>query len=328
MTGSLRPWYILLFAVPAALFALKNFDGTVTFSDFYLSDKGWVFVSAQGTVWNTLWSVYTAVALGTAIIYLVAHSRRIELQREKKQTRLLIIFSALSMALMEADYLLHDHFIDLRTVSLTPLLLIPWVAGYVIAIKRFHFLNLTTDMVTRQILETINELVILVDSDGKPTYMNAKALEFFQKPLRKIDEIRTDELLLQTDEGESLLPRVYEGGIVKKRIAFGTSDSENTQTVLDMEITHIYDRFNDPLGFLLIGRKVQSLESLQSQYNLTEREADVVGCIINGWKTQVIAEYLEISERTVKTHISNIYQKLGVTNRVSLINILGQGEGH
>jgi NarL family two-component system response regulator LiaR len=48
---------------------------------------------------------------------------------------------------------------------------------------------------------------------------------------------------------------------------------------------------------------------------LTEREVDVLQLIARGWSNQKIALHLVISERTVRTHISNILGKLHLANR-------------
>jgi NarL family two-component system response regulator LiaR len=48
---------------------------------------------------------------------------------------------------------------------------------------------------------------------------------------------------------------------------------------------------------------------------LTEREHEVLSLIADGMNNREIAEKLSISERTVKTHVSNILGKLGVADR-------------
>jgi NarL family two-component system response regulator LiaR len=48
---------------------------------------------------------------------------------------------------------------------------------------------------------------------------------------------------------------------------------------------------------------------------LTEREVEVLQLIARGWSNQQIATHLVISERTVRTHISNILGKLHLANR-------------
>jgi len=48
---------------------------------------------------------------------------------------------------------------------------------------------------------------------------------------------------------------------------------------------------------------------------LTEREVEVLTLVARGWSNQDIADHLIISERTVRTHVSNILSKLHLANR-------------
>ena len=49
--------------------------------------------------------------------------------------------------------------------------------------------------------------------------------------------------------------------------------------------------------------------------NLTSREIEVLKLLAIGMYNKEVAESLEISERTVKNHVSNIFKKLDVTDR-------------
>jgi NarL family two-component system response regulator LiaR len=48
---------------------------------------------------------------------------------------------------------------------------------------------------------------------------------------------------------------------------------------------------------------------------LTERELEVLGCLAKGLSNHEIGDTLFISEKTVKTHVSNILSKLNLTDR-------------
>jgi DNA-binding NarL/FixJ family response regulator len=51
---------------------------------------------------------------------------------------------------------------------------------------------------------------------------------------------------------------------------------------------------------------------------LTPREGEIVGLVTQGLRNKDIAGKLSISEQTVKNHLQNIYDKLGVSDRLEL----------
>jgi len=66
----------------------------------------------------------------------------------------------------------------------------------------------------------------------------------------------------------------------------------------------------------------QSLEDVFAKYSLTQREQEIVRLILEGASNKDIEKKLFISSSTVRNHIYNIYQKLGVQNRLELINLV------
>ena len=60
---------------------------------------------------------------------------------------------------------------------------------------------------------------------------------------------------------------------------------------------------------------VRRSQSDRSRGLLSDREIEVLGCLARGQTTAQIAAVLFISENTVKTHIRNLTQKLGVDDR-------------
>jgi len=50
--------------------------------------------------------------------------------------------------------------------------------------------------------------------------------------------------------------------------------------------------------------------------HLTRRELEVLGLIVKGKSRKDVADALYVSDRTVQFHLANIYDKLGVSNRV------------
>lgn len=50
--------------------------------------------------------------------------------------------------------------------------------------------------------------------------------------------------------------------------------------------------------------------------HLTKREIEVLTLVIEGKSSKEVADHIYVSKRTVDFHLSNIYKKLAVTNRV------------
>ncbi|HZT70716.1 MAG TPA: response regulator transcription factor [Terriglobia bacterium] len=71
-------------------------------------------------------------------------------------------------------------------------------------------------------------------------------------------------------------------------------------------------------------RIVRDLSAIPEQgtrkraYNLTPRELDIISAIVDGYTNKDIAEKFQIAEQTVKHHLGNIFDKLGVSNRLEL----------
>jgi len=59
-------------------------------------------------------------------------------------------------------------------------------------------------------------------------------------------------------------------------------------------------------------------EAKQKKFGLTPRELEIVSAVVAGYSNKEVAEYFKISEDTVKHHLSNIFDKLGVSTRLEL----------
>jgi len=104
-------------------------------------------------------------------------------------------------------------------------------------------------------------------------------------------------------DDEKLLPAVRAGAA-----GYLLKDVQPQELVAAIRTVHA--------GGALLHPKVASrlLEELSTD-PLTPREREVLGLIGRGMANKLIARELELSEKTVKAHVSNILAKLGVTDR-------------
>lgn len=66
-------------------------------------------------------------------------------------------------------------------------------------------------------------------------------------------------------------------------------------------------------------RARQAREQTAAHVNLSAREIEVIEHAARGFTVSQIARRLELSPRTVETHLGNVYRKLGVRNRVQAL---------
>jgi DNA-binding NarL/FixJ family response regulator len=65
-------------------------------------------------------------------------------------------------------------------------------------------------------------------------------------------------------------------------------------------------------------RAMGGVETLPPARTLTNRELQIVAAIVEGATNRDIAARLGLSEQTVKNHLSNIFDKVGASNRLEL----------
>ncbi|MFN2236399.1 MAG: response regulator [Anaerolineales bacterium] len=61
------------------------------------------------------------------------------------------------------------------------------------------------------------------------------------------------------------------------------------------------------------------IPNTKGQSELTQREIEVLNCVARGDTSKQVAIQLGITERTVKAHLTSIYQKLGVDSRAAAV---------
>jgi len=61
------------------------------------------------------------------------------------------------------------------------------------------------------------------------------------------------------------------------------------------------------------------VDARRKGFGLTGRELELIATIVAGYTNKDIAQKFSISEQTVKHHVTNIFDKLGVSNRLELV---------
>jgi DNA-binding NarL/FixJ family response regulator len=131
-----------------------------------------------------------------------------------------------------------------------------------------------------------------------------------------LGEVRAPTLVLHA-RGDAVVP-IAEGQILAAGIPGAQFIELDSQNHVLLESEPAWERFrNEVLEFM--GLKGSTSGEDAAFASLSPREREVLRLITEGLGNAEIAERLTISEKTVRNHVSNLFDKLGVWTRAQAI---------
>ena len=184
-----------------------------------------------------------------------------------------------------------------------------------ITLSQYHSGN--KDEIINFIFDTLPVGVIILNRKIDIIYKNKQA-SFFLSRFEVPEEIPSVGRRIFDALDREKFQELFPGEIIVTK-KFGGSPSNwifrfaiplNSQPIIVLFI--LEDKISNKLN----------VNEIRQQYSLTRREADVLRRTLDGLKNIEISKDIGIVEQTVKDHLSNIYQKMGVENRFDLIRSL------
>lgn len=158
-----------------------------------------------------------------------------------------------------------------------------------------------------ELLDKVSTDVLLLDINMP----NMNGLKVLQHLREKKKDIKV--LILTIHNEVEYLVRAVEIGVD----GYVLKDSDSS--VLKKAIFSLYrgETFIQPELTPLLKERLEEKNSLSNSYDdsLTRREIEVLKLLAEGLFNKEIAYTLDISEKTVKNHVSNIFKKINVSDR-------------
>ena len=118
-----------------------------------------------------------------------------------------------------------------------------------------------------------------------------------------------------------------EGGMITKMIDQAKVDGYIPKAAGQQELLNAIETIMDGGQYFSpsIMKQYENFQKLKKEneiLHLTERELQIIECVIKYYSNKQIADELFISERTVETHRKNIYRKTNTKGEASLIQFV------
>lgn len=253
----------------------------------------------------------------------IGRSRTTE-RKLKKQITVILISQIICVSIAFTDQVVLFVWSGITITSIPGMSLVYsliWVFGIWVALVKYRLMAVTPATISHEILNNIDETVMLLDTGYNLVTMNKKATKFLTPNtsnkaehischLKEFDKIRQEIDTLRKEKQMSFSCKVHFNGV------------GNEETLMDAIFKLLMDEYGDLIGYLIIANEVKDYEFLKNKLKISNREAMVIQQLLSGQTNQEISEVMHISERTVKSHITNIFNKLGVDNRVQLLMLL------
>ena len=206
-----------------------------------------------------------------------------------------------------------------KTSLLVPLFYLIWIIAILYAIIKYKFLSIIPQLVSNDIIKNIDEAIILLNQNREIITVNDKAKSILGNDIYIRNKLI--EKITNFDEIESKLSNLLKGEIKEFNDRFQIKISEEKKILTDVKCTLIKDKFDDILGVLIIGKEVKGADYLKKAHKITDREFNIILQIISGLSNKAIGDQLGITLNTIKRHITNIYNKLAVSNKIELMSL-------
>jgi DNA-binding CsgD family transcriptional regulator len=314
-TGIVRSRIFYLIYLPSFYFLYISITDHLVFIDIYKQGKYWVMVPDYSSVTFYMLVVNYLSYYIISLVILFFFIRKTVSFRLKRQSRIIFIAIIITITSYNVEPFLAPLFFNYLTYGQAPVYSVVWITLMWYAMMKYRFLGIDRHYLNEEIMDSLSEMVILLDLEKNIIMIN-KTLSEKLGGLNKINSL--DEIFIEHEMVNRLLDSVIEKPVSSVRLNLILPGKE--RMLLNGRISLFKDHFNDTAGFVIIGQCIIGVYPILRIRGITEREYELIELIMSGNSNKQISSQLDISLRTVETHITNIYDKLGIKKRTELIN--------
>ncbi len=295
--------------------------GTMFVVDFVRTPYGNAGVINKTLPGYYLINIAAAICFFSGIVFLIAGRKNNSSRRYKLQMKWLVQSTGMPVVLIALSNFILPVFTRNPVPFVGIIFLNITVVGVYYLIASFKLMRIGfSALKPEDVVSHISDMVLLLDMKYHIVIANEAAGEVLsvEKDLLKDAYFPG---IVRDDDFESTMKNFLERNddSLQLRLLYGKNGSETVLT--DTYISGLKDKFSDIIGILIISKEVRGRKEFQIAYGISAREMEVLDFILTSHSARSIGEILRISQRTVETHLINIYNKAGINTKPELFSL-------
>lgn len=251
-------WSYVFLYTPPIIFAIRVISNKpLLVTDFGWSELGRVEIQTLNTIWPIAFIIYFVAYLVIGFSMLYIWGKKSNFKREKRQAHL--VFSSAIFPI--ATGLPINIFLPAMGISkipaIAPILIVTWMIGIWYSIVKYRFMYLTPEIASDEIMSKINDILIMVDNEGKIVKVNPSFYKIFSYNTNDLNGRDIQSIVLSNIEKQELFASL------NKEVEFSTKDGQIIPVSISAE--KINDTAGDIVGAILVGQDLRPKKQLQRE---------------------------------------------------------------
>jgi len=314
---------LLVVYLPALIISVANFQMFFIFRDFIRRDGEWLALLDYDNVWMYVYILFIlAYFIATFLVALKWHLHT-KIRKEKIHSLILTFFYFFTTAVCFVLTLVLPFFGIVKFQFAGIIFFYMYVLGLFFLVSRYRFMNLEKTLMADEIIANISDLVFILDLDLSIIRAHRGGDISFNASLEKMLNTSYFDVVSVNDELREKLTALADGRMGDFTMPVNYRIGQE-YIVTKTHFSRIKDRFGDWAGFIAISHEVKAIGDFQQKFKITNRELEIIVMSVSGMSYPEISSSLSISERTVERHLTNVYNKLGIANKIDLYRIAGE----
>lgn len=316
----IRPYYLVLNYLPFIILIITNWADFFIFSSIIKYNNEWLGIINSGSMRMQFYIAALFIIYSASIAVLIKWNLKTASNKERIQSRLILIFFSISYMTSYILTLILPLFGISEYQFIGVAIFDFFIIGLYFLVSRFRFMNLKGTLKSDEIISHISEFVFVLDNDLMIVECNTGAGLLCNGPDGKLRKRSFTDIIIDNGDFSSSIKSVVACEI-KNFTTIISYKTESQPIHARAYVSGIKDRFRDNSGILVISSEIKDVLKFQKTFGITGRELEITALVVSGSTYKEISDKLGISERTVERHLTNIYNKLGINNKIELYRI-------